>query len=209
MTTEEFERGLKILESRNNKRSSVRRQKYLLSRLIYVRYNNQTHRLSCSTPNASRSGGGTSYYRSVKLGIRIMCRTVDEQIPDILRMIQVDPEVVPMMREYFKRHMDHNDQTKQNDIARLEQELARVKQQRKTAYHEYVNEFVTQEEWREMAANLNQRRQTLENELANTSRDRAGSFYMTLTRHSTSCTNSANCMLDLTSNNNVNFCVLL
>ncbi|MEO1668303.1 MAG: hypothetical protein AAFU54_26955 [Chloroflexota bacterium] len=47
-----------------------------------------------------------------------------------------------------------------------------MKQQRKVAYHEYVNEFVTQEEWREMATNLNQRRQTLENELANTGRDR-------------------------------------
>ena len=173
VTTEEFERGLEILDSRNRRRTSTRRQTYLLTSLLYVQTQDKRYRLSGSTPNASRKGGGTSYYRYAKQGIYIMCRTVDEQIPDVLRMIEVDPDMVPFMREHFERHLSHKLKPNKTHAEKLEQELASVKQQRKIAYREYVQGVVIQEEWRAMAANLQYRRQILENELSNMDREQS------------------------------------
>jgi hypothetical protein len=64
VTTEEFEQGVAILQRRNEKRIQRRRHDYLLRGLVfYEDANNHTLiRLTGSTPNAWRSGGGTVYY---------------------------------------------------------------------------------------------------------------------------------------------------
>jgi hypothetical protein len=56
-----MERGLAILARRNQHRSVKRTQDYLLKGMIYYRLSegHPTIRLSGSTSNAGRSGGGT------------------------------------------------------------------------------------------------------------------------------------------------------
>ena len=103
VTTEEFERGLAILDKRNQKRVPNRKHDYLLRGLVYYRDVDQGRdiRLTCSTTNSSRSNGGTAYYRISGRNIRFLCNHIDQQIPVVLRQIQVDPEYIPAIQAVY------------------------------------------------------------------------------------------------------------
>jgi hypothetical protein len=58
-------------------------------------------KLSCSTSNASRSGGGTSYYCIPRSHINYLCSSIDAQIPSTLMHIQVDPDLLPTIRSAY------------------------------------------------------------------------------------------------------------
>lgn len=103
VTTEEFERGLAILEQRDQKHGRERRHDYLLKGMIY--YNPPDTqgliRLTCSTSNASRVGGGTPYYCIARSNINFLCSSIDGQIADALQRVQVDPELIPLIRAAY------------------------------------------------------------------------------------------------------------
>lgn len=104
ITTEEFERGLEILARRNQHRTVRRKQDYLLKGLIFFRAteSSATIRLTCSTSNAGRSGGGTSYYRLDRAGgASFLCSNIDTQIATQLTRIQVDPDLIPIIRTSY------------------------------------------------------------------------------------------------------------
>lgn len=75
VTTEEFERGLEILAKRNEHHTVRRKHFYLLRGIIFVQMpeSHKLVRLSGSTSNASRPGGGTSYYCIPSSSTNIMC----------------------------------------------------------------------------------------------------------------------------------------
>ena len=83
-------RRLVILDRRNEHRSVRRKQDYLLKGIVFYRsyVGDRLVRLSGSTSNAGRSGGGTSYYRVASAGgVSFLCRDIDEQIPlELLRI---------------------------------------------------------------------------------------------------------------------------
>lgn len=106
VTTEEFERGLAILEERNRSRAAKRKREYLLKSIIsYIDADGTEWKLTCSTPNASRSGGGTPYYCVPRSNINFMCEKIDSQIPDELCAIQIDPAHLPIIRAYYKHDL--------------------------------------------------------------------------------------------------------
>ena len=108
VTTEEFERGLGILAHRNQHRSVRRKQDYLLKGIIFYRSyaGDRVARLSGSTSNAGRSGGGTPYYRVANAGgVSFLCRDIDEQIPLELLRIQIDPELIPLIRMSYTHEL--------------------------------------------------------------------------------------------------------
>ena len=107
VTTEEFEQGLAILAARQKHRASGGRvHDYLLRGLVYVELEeDRVLRLTGSTPNAGRSGGGTSYYCIESSGVNILCRTVDEQITHELMKIQVDPDLIPLIRNSYNEEI--------------------------------------------------------------------------------------------------------
>ncbi len=103
VTTEEFERGLAILEKRDQKRGRHRTHDYLLKGLVYYDCPN-THnqiRLTCSTSNSSRSGGGSPYYCIARSQINFLCSSIDAQIPVELIKIHVDPNLIPDIRAIY------------------------------------------------------------------------------------------------------------
>ena len=51
-------------------------------------------RLTGSTSNAGRTGGGTPYYRIARSEVSFPCSSIDDQIPTALMNIQVDPNLV-------------------------------------------------------------------------------------------------------------------
>ncbi len=104
VSTEEFEQGLDILARRNAHRTVRRREDYLLKGMIFYQENGTCEpiRLTCSTSNARRSGGGTAYYRiSGKGGVSFLCSKIDPQIGRELKRIQVDPELLPLLRASY------------------------------------------------------------------------------------------------------------
>ncbi|HMN13523.1 MAG TPA: recombinase family protein, partial [Bellilinea sp.] len=102
VTTEEFECGLQILERRNTHRIAKRRHDYLLKGIIYyVGYDGYEVKLTGSTSNTYRRGGGTAYYCVPRSNVNFKCDGIDRQIPDELKHIQVDPDMLPMIRAYY------------------------------------------------------------------------------------------------------------
>ena len=107
ISTEEFERGLAILDNRANQRRPRYRHDYLLQGLVYVQLpdKNKPNKLSGSTPNASRKGGGTSYYCLTRDNINIPCNVVDEQIVSELNLVQVDSGLIPVIRDAYSKDL--------------------------------------------------------------------------------------------------------
>ena len=103
VTTEELERGIAILDECDLKRGRKRRHDYLLKGLIYFerKHHGGLVKLTCSTSNSSRPGGGTSYYCVTRSNINFLCSVVDDQIPRELQQIQVDPYLIPHIRAVY------------------------------------------------------------------------------------------------------------
>jgi hypothetical protein len=109
VTTEEFERGLAILEKRNQKQNRHRKHDYLLKGIAYYEHPDGSgqQRLTGSTSNAGRSGGGTPYYRIARSEVSFLCSDIDKQIPAALMNIQVDPDFdifARMSENVFSHH---------------------------------------------------------------------------------------------------------
>jgi DNA invertase Pin-like site-specific DNA recombinase len=103
VTTEEFERGLAILERRSRKLVRHRKHDYLLKGIAYYEHQSGKglQRLTGSTSNAGRSGGGTAYYRIARTEISFLCDSIDMQIPQALRSVEVDPDLLPSIRAVY------------------------------------------------------------------------------------------------------------
>ncbi len=168
VSTEEFERGLEILASRQQHRASGGRvHDYLLRGLVYIELENgKLIRLTGSTPNASRSGGGTSYYCIESSGVNILCRTVDEQIPAEMMKIQVKPELIPLIREsYTDEIADKLGQMHPNQRAKLEENLKEVDDEETRALRLYTMGKITESVWDNLWREWQDRRRSLRHAL--------------------------------------------
>ena len=106
VTTEEFERGIAILERRSQNRAAKRKREYLLKSIIsYLDAEGNYWRLTCSTSNASRKGGGTAYYCVPRSNINFMCEKIDAQVHSELCAIQIDPIHLPTIRAHYKHDL--------------------------------------------------------------------------------------------------------
>ena len=103
VTIQEFEQGLQILARRSKHRIAKRRHDYLLKGIIYIQlpHKRKLVKLTGSTSNTYRPGGGTAYYCIPGSNVNILCRVIDEQIAPSLMNIQVDPEIVPLIRDCY------------------------------------------------------------------------------------------------------------
>lgn len=168
ITTEEFEQGLAILASRQQKRASGGLvHDYLLRRLVYVEQEDGgVAKLSCSTPNASRANGGTSYYCVPSSNINIRCQVVDEQIPIMLSCVGVDATLLPIVRASYTAELatklGHNHVSYQEE---LEGHLQVVDQEEARALRLYTSGKITDVVWDQMWAEWQDRRRKLRSTL--------------------------------------------
>ena len=79
VTTEEFEQGLAILAQRDQHRVVRRKHDYLLKGLIYIQLPDDASpvKLTGSTSNAGRTGGGTAYYCIPRSAVNLRCSLID------------------------------------------------------------------------------------------------------------------------------------
>jgi hypothetical protein len=80
-----------------------RRHDYLLKGLIFIALpgEERLRKLTGSTSNASRSGGGTTYYCVPRSDINLLCSNIDAQIPLEIMRIQVNPDLLPAIRDCY------------------------------------------------------------------------------------------------------------
>ncbi len=161
ISTEEFERGLAILERRNNHRMVRRKQEYLLSGLIHYRDSEgKLTRLTGSTSNAGRSGGGTPYYRIAAAGgVSFLCCEVDERVGRELARIQVDPDLLPLIRAAYTTDLNTKiGGARPDERARLEAVLKATDEEENRTVRLYSAGKISEEIWDALWAEWQDRR---------------------------------------------------
>jgi hypothetical protein len=168
VTTEELERGIEILAKRGEKTVRQRRHEYLLSSLIFMEFpeEKRTIRMTCSTSNPSRPGGGTSHYRITRTDINILCSDIGIQVADYLMRIQINPEVIPLIRECYTlevaEKLGHN---RPGERARIETALKSVDEEEARAARLFGVGKITEVVWDNLWAEWQDRRRTLRESL--------------------------------------------
>ena len=161
ITTEEFERGLTILERRNTHRMVRRKQDYLLAGLIYYQgTKGKQIRLTGSTSNAGRSGGGTPYYRIAAAGgVSFLCGEVDGRVAQELARIQVDPDLLPLIRAAYTNDLNSKiGGTRPDERARLEAVLKATDEEENRTARLYAAGKISEEIWDALWAEWQDRR---------------------------------------------------
>ncbi len=169
VTTEELERGIAILEERDLKRGRQRRHEYLLKGLVYFEHSQHGEpiKLTCSTSNSSRSGGGTAYYCVTRSNVNFLCSTIDDQIPIELQKIQVDPDLIPRIRAVYTEDVaDKMGHLRPDERQRLENALKAIDEEEARMARLYaankISERVWDGMWREWQDKRNQIRSAIE-----------------------------------------------
>ncbi len=173
VTTEEFERGLEILAYRDRHRVVQRRHTYLLKGLVYVQDEQSGHltRLTGSTSNASRTGGGTAYYCVWSSDINIRCEVVDSQVADLMNQIQVDPGQIPVIREAYTQEVAEKlGHLRPNEQQALEAALKGIDDEEARAARLYAAGKITDPVWDTLWGEWQDKRRTIQESLASLNR---------------------------------------
>jgi len=147
VTDEEFDRGLEILTSRSKRRVPEHVHFYLLKGLVFLQRAKRVVKLTCSTSNTKRSGGGTAYYRHVKSKQRFLCSHVDAQISHHLRTITIEPDLIPLLKKAYKVHLQQTFSAPEQEIQRLQQALKDIKQEEIRLSNLYIRQQISDDVW--------------------------------------------------------------
>jgi DNA invertase Pin-like site-specific DNA recombinase len=165
VSTEEFEQGLSILARRCEHKIAKRKHEYLLKGLIYVKLPDEKKpiKLAGSTSNTRRPGGGTAYYCVPSSNINILCSIVDQQIPVEMTRIQIDPDLIPIIRESYTdelaRKLGHLRPSEQNE---LQTALKAVDDEEARMARLFAGGKITERVWDNLWAEWQDRRRTIQ-----------------------------------------------
>lgn len=152
VSTEEFELGLAILAKRNHKPTPQKKHFYLLQGLIYLEQaDGRLVKLTCSTPNGSRTANGVSYYCIPSSHFNFPCALVDEQIPLFLSSIQVAPEVLPQIRQTYLTDVGRYTGGRRQEKAALEAALERLEQKELNLWRAFTDHGMRPQVYEQLA----------------------------------------------------------
>lgn len=170
VSTEEFERGLAILERRNRNRIARRRHTYLLKGMIYLTADpkdptqpgDKLYRMVGSASNPGRKGGGTSHYRIDNHPIHFLCRDVEAQLTEHLKYVQVNSEIVPLIRASYTEEVAAKlGQARPDERIEIEKMLNAIDEEEARVLRLYASGMVTEENWKNLWAEWQDKRQKL------------------------------------------------
>ena len=173
VTTEEFERGLEILKKRVKNRTPRCRHVYLLSGLLYCAHPNRKKplKMTGSTPNTGRSGGGTPYYRNEQHKVRFLCREIDAQVWEELAKAQMEPELIRSIQKYYAQEVAENlGLMRPQEREALESALKAVDKEEERVARLFAAGKVSETVWDNMWYEWQDRRRTLRATLENLDR---------------------------------------
>ena len=163
VTLDQFDRGVKILLKNGNNKSRFKRQAYLLRNLLWVREGDRECKMYGSTPTG-RTLSYSYYITNVKLREQILhvpTNDVDEQIPNMLAGIAVDPELIPSIREIYQNQIKRITQDdKAEMLIQLKQKLSSLKEEEARLARLYISGKMSEQiydqlrmEWQEKSIN--------------------------------------------------------
>jgi DNA invertase Pin-like site-specific DNA recombinase len=164
VSTEEFEHGLAFLQRRNEHPNPQHRHIYLLTGLLYLEHPDHSKliRLTGSTSNAGRENGGTSYYCVQRSDINLRCQRLDDRIAELIMHIQVDPELIPVLRECYTAEVTQQcGQLRPNERQQLEAALKAIDEEEARALRLFAAGKITETVWDGLWREWQDRRQML------------------------------------------------
>jgi DNA invertase Pin-like site-specific DNA recombinase len=173
VTTEEFERGLEILAWRDRHRIAKRRHVYLLKGLVYIKDENSGKlvKLSGSTPNSSRKGGGTAYYCVWSSDVNVRCEIVDSQVAELISQIRVEPNMLPVIKAaYTEEIAEKLGHLRPSEQEELEASLKAVNEEEARAARLCAAGKITDHIWDVLWEEWQDKRRTIQNSLASLNR---------------------------------------
>jgi hypothetical protein len=163
VTTEEFIRGVEILHNHDNEKSREKKWNYLLRGLIWIRVGEKDNRLYGATPSG-RSQSYAYYYTRAKIDgkkIYIPCDVIDKQIPNWLKGISVNPDLIPSIREIYRKEIQKStNDDKGNKLAELRKQITQLRDEEARLGRLYITGKITEtayeqlrSEWQEKLRN--------------------------------------------------------
>jgi len=110
ITTEQFHRGIQILRKHDSDKSRIKTCWYLLRGLLWIKKNGKEMKMYGSTPSG-RHQSYSYYITHAKIdgkAIHFSSNMIDEQIPEWLKGIEVDPELIQTIREIYQIEIQSN-----------------------------------------------------------------------------------------------------
>jgi site-specific DNA recombinase len=163
VTTEQFHRGIQILRKHDSEKSRVKTCWYLLRGLLWIRENGKEMKMYGSTPSGRHQS--YSYYITHNQvdgkALHVSCNVIDEQIPDWLKGISVNPELIPSIREIYRTEIQSNStEGKGNILTDLRKQATDLKEEEARLGRLYITGKITEKayeqlhsEWQEKLRN--------------------------------------------------------
>ena len=130
--TEQFERGLEILKKHDHNKSRAKRKDYLLRNLLWVQVGAEQYKMFGSSPSGRSQT--YSYYITHDLidgqKLRLPVEVVDEQIPNWINGVAVNPENIPAIRDKYQSQIKQfTYEDKAEILQQLHHKLASLKEE--------------------------------------------------------------------------------
>jgi DNA invertase Pin-like site-specific DNA recombinase len=152
VSTEEFELGQAILSSRSHKPMPQKQNFYLLQGLIYLQLpSEELIKLTCSKPNVRRTQEGVAYYCIPSSPINFPCQFIDEQIGQILRSVQVSPDIIPQIRRAYLSDINNYTFADASEQKSLEQTLEHTKAKELNLWRAFTEHGMRGETFKKLA----------------------------------------------------------
>jgi hypothetical protein len=170
------QRGLRSIRARKRRigrsrhKYAKRRHDYLLKKLIFLSASpldptqpgDKLYRLTGSTSNPGRSGGGTAHYRLDHHPIHFLCSEVESQLSFHLQQVQVDDALMPLIRDYYiKEVADKLGRLRPDERIEIERALKQIDEEEARVLRLYAATMVTEENWRNLWAEWQDKRHKL------------------------------------------------
>jgi site-specific DNA recombinase len=163
VTTEKFLRGVQILNEHDHEKSRVKKRNYILRGLVCVRVGVREFGLYGQTPSG-RTQSYSYYFTHTKVdgkSIYIPCEVIEEQIPDWINGISVNPDFIPSIRDIYRREIQSNTtEDKGNKLSDLRKQTTQLKEEEARLGRLYITGKITEtayeqlrSEWQEKLRN--------------------------------------------------------
>lgn len=166
ITTEQYALGKKILLKHGHNKANFKKRHYLLRNLLWVRDNKRFLKMYGSTPSGSSSS--FSYYRTHAeidgKRLRLATSVIDDQIPEWLKGIAVEPELGPAIREVYQAEIKNKTQDdKSGKLQTLRRKLGSLEHEEARLVRLFMSGKINEEtydqlrgEWQEKTRNIKQ-----------------------------------------------------
>jgi hypothetical protein len=171
---EEYERGIEILLEHGKHKSRFVRQFYLLRDMIWARVGKRTYKMHGSTPTG-RSKSYAYYVTRAKPNghrLHLRCHRVDAQIKPWLYEINVDPELLPEVRQVCHRQVTEQAHSGyESEIAGAKNKIARLRSEEARLGRLLITDQLSEEAYEQLRAEWKDKLRSAHDNLRNLERD--------------------------------------